>query len=281
MLWVFILAAWQGNHLHSDQGARFLPISPGNVITIGNFSYEIPEGSVYVDAENVHHMFTLVGADNVPNCVGMFVSSSNTWDHSITVQHLPGQSISLEPKLASHQLEMMFSMKHFLTLKPVEPKQEASVVWPARHDPETHSFSFGMRYLEGEDQTPYYYIKKIWATGEDALVFTLKAKESAYLSEQEAIEAALNAVVPAAEAEPAASINDPAALSYLTLLGLTYTPKGDEAVAENQPMGENPAVEARSPTSLRTSLIISGGLLLIAGIALFFAVRMRRSQAQD
>ncbi len=244
-----------------DDAVRFQPISPGNVVSLGSFSFEIPPGVVFADEQNVHHLFKLTGADYVPNCAGMFVSSSNTWDYNIVIQYLPGQRFRLAPEMEGAQFLSVFARNHFYTLKPVEPGSQPALFWEPNYDRDQHAFSLGMSYLDFHSE-PYVYVKKIWVTDQDALVFSLMSKEPAYLTDQEPIEAVFSSVRVAEGRAPAAD-DDAEAMSYLQLLGM-------------QPSPVEPAAPAPSLTLSITLLVIGLGFL-----AFGLASRKRQKRARQ
>lgn len=236
-------------------GPRWEPIPAGNRIDIGSFQFVIPDRCYYTGEENVHNMFRLAGADYIPNAVGMLFSTSATWDYSITVQHFPFQAFVLEPVLSEDELFQIFSKSHLYTLGPVEG--QATWVHPPTVDAEKNSFALAMRYAEEDGN--YVYIKKVWATPHDALVFSLKATEAAYQDDVEPISAALNAVT--INGTPREGDESYEVISYLELLGLN-------------PQLDLPETQRERKSSIWLSVLLAiGGLVL-----LFFAISILKKQ---
>ena len=239
-------------------GARFAPITAGNRIDMGCYHYVIPDGCYYADEENVHHVFQLPGADYIPNAVGMFFSTSATWDYSVTVQHFPFQAFALEPKMSEEDFQRIFSHNHLFTLAPIDG--EMSFVQPPTFDSEHHSFTIGIRYPVG-DGTYQVVFKKLWVTSQDGLLFSVKATEAAFNDQLAEIEGALNSV----EIDPGC-LDQPAeageVYSYLELLGLTPG-----------------VVDAPAPQEKQLYLWVSALLLLFAGVVIYIAVKLYKKQA--
>lgn len=261
--------------MFQDDGhdVRFTPIPAGNVIELGSYRFEIPEGAYYTGADNVQHLFKLAGASFIPHAAGIFYSNASTWDWSVTVQHIPGRFL-LAPKVEEAALLAHFSEYNLYTQEPIN--EAPNVIMPPTYDEAEQSFTLGLHYPphasedDGHDHN-YVFIKKVWVTQFDAMIFSVRAQKAAFDDEFGVISDILTSV----EVVPRDQVidEDVQPSSYLSLLGVEFVVPEDQAATAQ---AETPA-----ETSLRRSLFYSLGLILVAGVVLFMALQLRKDKQAD
>ncbi len=256
----FLLLFQDHNHAeHGENGVSFTPISSGNVVTLGDYSLTIPEGTLYADENNVQYMFSLAGAVDIPNAVGMFASSSGTWDYSVTVQHIDSENFKFTP-IPPMVYQLFFGQNDLLTLYPVEGI--ANVLFEPELDFDQQSVQVAMQYVY-KDGKVVNAMKKVWVTATEALILTLNSNEAGFDGDFEQISKIFTSVAIKPEALKAEPGPDP--IPSYSLLGMKpnfeINPEALNSGAEEEP----------EPISLVPSLI----LISFAGILLFVAMKLR------
>ena len=263
-----VLIFQDAQHVHGTETdgdkITFSPISAGNVVDIGSFSLTIPDGTLYADEANVHYMFKLAGADNIPNAVGMFASTSGTWEYSVTVQHVPAQSfrfIRLPPQI----VQLFFAQNDLLTSQPVDGI--ANVLLEPQFNVDEQSMMLAMQYVYSNGKV-VNAMKKVFVTSKDALVLTLNSSEAGFEGDFDQIDRIFGTVKVDPEVlklEPPAD----AIPSYI-LLGMQPNFKVDPAKV-NAMTEEEP-----EPISFVPSAILIG----FAIVVLLIAMKLRGNKAK-
>jgi len=220
-------------HGEDDGFVYFEPMSTGALVQHKNFLLSVPEGTFYTGEENVQMMLPLTGAEQIPNCVGIFYSNSNNWNYSAVVQHFGDLAFTLEPQLDPQLLTDFYTQNHLYLNRPLNG--QADVVIPPTYQREENSFTLGMQYTE-EDHT-LVIIKKIYATQHGALIISYKGDDAAFQAEPEAIEKILHSVATDQNYQNDADAAK-APVSYLKLLGFNPQVTLFEPEAASEEMGK-------------------------------------------
>ena len=251
-------------HAHESDG-RFSPITPGNDIYVGNFILNIPNNTFYADESNVHHMFHLAGQEFIPNCVGMFFSQSANWNYSVTVQYMDFQPVVMEPPLSEQDALDIFTKTHLHYMVPFDGI-DAVMVYPPEYDrseENAQNFTVGFRYIDKDGQGAVY-LKKLWISSEEAMLFSLQATEQAYVDHEKELNAILASVRPN-ENPTFHGVPQGNVFSYLEILGLS--PKKTEMEVVSGPSA--------------TTLIFSALLGVFSIALLAMAIYLKKQQEQQ
>ena len=241
--------------MFQEQQVGFTPVHAGGVIQTGSFAIAVPDGCLYADQDNVQYMYGLAGASFIPNCIGMYFSGANDWTYSVTVQHYPFQNFTLEPSLEPEAFVEAFRNYHLYRHSPVN--QPGEVVLPPSYNPDEGSFAMGMRYLDQQGK-PGIFIKKVYVTGQDALLLSMQSSEAGYNEHLEEIEAIFQSISKTENNIPPPM--EMAPISYLELLGMN-------ASQESQAEG--------IPANIK---IVSAGLVVFAVILMVVAIRILKKK---
>lgn len=254
----------QVGHEHTPQSdgqvISFEPVTSGNIIPIGNFQALIPEGVVYALEEDVPLMVGLLGAVEIPNCVGILYSDSNSFKYGVAIQHFSGVSFNPIEPLAPDFFINVFSQRHLLTLAPFTGQVEPFISPQFSND--LKSMMLGFQYSGNKDNLRHdgVFIKKIILSKNEALVATVRVSDpEQYEIYRDEITAILDNLSRVQEGE---DFSGPSISAY-DLLGLTIDMNSNRA-------------------ELGLPVILGSLGLAVLGIGLLvFAVKLSRKNRGD
>jgi len=235
----------------------FTPITPGNVITLGDYSMTVPDGFFLASEEDAPNMFELVNATFIPSCAGIFFASSGDWSYCGIIQHFPNQAYVPEPVLNLRVFDIIYRDKHLFTMKPFQGTTE--VILPPRLDKEQGTVEVGVHYQTDIKSQSGVYIKKAWVNGHEAVMLSIRASSfENYLKNEEDILSLLDTVSTAVPTKPP---TEKATLSYYRLFG----------VGEPKPVGEASA-EDLLPAEMLASNGISKQVIAFSVVSALFGI---------
>ena len=205
------------DHPGPEENTEFAPIPENNVVDFGPFSVTVPVGTLLTPEENAPQMFALLRQEYIPNCNGIFFSSSNEWDYGVAIQYVPDQVFSIYPQLDPEAWASIFKKRHLLNAGPGSADSE--MVVPPNWDEQGHSFTLGMSYPLPDEQDHDIVIKKVWVSNMGAIIFSMRATSAGYRIHNGEINRILSSVKINPEALSAPPPAD--AISYTELYSVT------------------------------------------------------------
>ena len=256
MIWaLLVVGVFAQDEVDMDK-ERFTPITEGNVLQAGPFTYRVPAGNYYAFGADATHMFRLLHAESIPNCEGVFFSASATWTYGVSLQWFSSSDLLFQPKINHEKFIGLLNNVNFKTGR--QSKEPHQVVYPFEINEDENSAFFGFRTMDsGHDEV---LARKIYLADEGVLVLTLVSKGDQHEFFEKEILNVFSAVDPVAftPRKPEAG-----AQSYLNFFGIplkiTPTPP--------PPSAETEATEAEPEANYTMSIVVIAASVVVLGFA--------------
>lgn len=178
------------------QRVEFQPLTAGNQLVYGEFTIDIPSGTLYALEEDAHNMYPLLKFHEFKNGVGIFYDANANWDWAIGVQYIPDQIADTTIELPENTLDNFFlTQRHLHFLTPLSETNQSTIFLPPMMNDTLTSFEMGVHYSAGPEDNRGYFAKKVFMGSEGTLVLVARIVEVNFIDRIELVERVLNEAI--------------------------------------------------------------------------------------